>query len=174
MATKDFLANQIKTSKIIGSGSSSPKLIIYPNTEEFVLDDRGSIPPSMLQNVDSSTYLFVNGKICGKKNNIPDSVVEFGGDVIIRGHLYSDRSEDSLWEIDPQDEDNLIPTNILDGTTGIFALDLNAFNDEGTLQFMQYTMTDRETASDRHFEFDEDGNVMPIDEAEYNSACVIQ
>ena len=171
MAARDFLANQIKTSKIIGSGETGPKLIVYPNTPELALDDRGSIPESMLQNVDESTYLYVSGKVCGKKNNLPNSVVEFGGDVIIRGHRYNDRSEDSLWQIDPLDENNLIPTNILDGTTGLFALDLNTFSDEGTLEHIQYTMTIRETASDRYFEFDSEGNVMPIDEDMYVNAC---
>ena len=169
---KDFKSNQIRVGKLIGSNSNSsePKLIVYPDSS--VLDGSGGINPNMLSNVGTDTFLFVSGSICGKKNNIPDSVTVFGGDVVISGSLYVERVGDSLWEIDPTDSDNLIPTNILDGDTGLFGLDFNLFiEDDGTIITSQYTMTNRDDASDRYFEFDSEGNVMPIDEEEYNNLC---
>jgi len=169
---KDFKSNQIRVGKLIGSNSNSsePKLIVYPDSS--VLDGSGGINPNMLSNVGTDTFLFVSGSICGKKNNIPDSVTVFGGDVVISGSLYVERVGDSLWEIDPTDSDNLIPTNILDGDTGLFGLDFNLFvEDDGTIITSQYTMTNRDNASDRYFEFDSEGNVMPIDEEEYNNLC---
>ena len=171
---KDFKSSQIRVGKVIGSNSSQnePKLIVYPDSSILNNSDSGGIDPNMLSNVGSDTFLFVSGSICGKKNNIPDSVTVFGGDVVISGSLYTERVDDSLWEIDPTDSDNLIPTNILDGDTGLFGLDFNLFVEEdGTIITSQYTMTNRDNASDRYFEFDSEGNVIPIDEENYNSLC---
>ena len=168
---KDFLSKQIKTNKIIGSSSSSPKLIIYP--EDNALDNIGNITPTdMLSGLSLSTFLYVHGSKCGVEHNIPNSVAVFGGDVVIKGHLYTETAEESLWEIDT-DSDNLIPTNILDGDTGLFALDLNVLFDDSqnVLQYSQYTMTNRSTAVDKYFEFDSDGNVMPRDIDAEIAAC---
>ena len=168
---KDFLSSQIKSGKIIGSGEGSlPKISIYSDTVST--NSVGGIPDSVLQNVGQDTFLFISGSICGKKNSIPKSVSTFGGDVVISGSLYVERVDDSLWEIDPLDSNNLVPTNILDTQTGLFALDLNTFIDvEGFIINSQYTMTNRHNAVDRYFEFDSDDNVMPIDEDNYNSLC---
>ena len=168
---RDFLSSQIKTNKIIGSGEGNlPKLVLYADTVST--DNSGGIPDSVLQNVGQDTFLFVSGTICGKKNNIPKTVATFGGDVVVSGSLYVERVDDSLWEIDPEDPDSLIPTNILDTQTGLFALDFNRFLDpEGFIIESQYTMTNRHNAADRYFEFDSEGNVMPIDEDVYNSMC---
>lgn len=170
---KDFLSSQIKTTKIIGSGEGTlPKLTFYADSDST--DSIGGIPESVLQNVGQDTFLFVSGSICGKKNNIPKSVSTFGGDVVISGSLYVERIDDSLWEIDPSDPLSLIPTNILDTQTGLFALDFNTFVDsDGSIINSQYTMTNRHNAADRYFEFDSEGNVMPIDEDAYNNACQI-
>lgn len=170
---KDFKSNQIRVSKLIGTNDveNQPKLIVYPVTSAS--DEIGGIDANMLSNVSSDTFLFVSGSICGKKNNIPNSVTVFGGDVVISGSLYTERVDDSLWEIDPDDPDSLIPTNILDSNTGLFGLDMNFFlEDDGTIITSQYTMTSRDNASDRYFEFDDEGNVMPIDQEAYNNLCV--
>ena len=162
---RDFLGKQIKTTKIIGSGldsSAEPKLIVYRDTKST--DSIGGIDPTLLNNVGNEVFLYVDGDICGKSNNIPKSTVVFGGDVEIRGYLYNDRTDDTLWEVDPQFSDCLIPTNILDGETGLFALDFNEFTDvDGANISSQYTMTSRRNASDKYFEFDADGNVTPRD-----------
>jgi hypothetical protein len=170
---KDFLSKQIRTNKIIGSSSSSPKLIMYP--DDNALDNLGSITPTdMLTGLSSSTFLYVHGSKCGVEHNIPNSVSVFGGDVVIKGHLYTETAEESLWEIDLEDSDNLVPTNILDGDTGLFALDMNLIIDENTLQTSQYTMSNRSTAVDKYFEFDSDGNVMPRDVEAEHASCLAE
>lgn len=67
----------------------------------------------------------------------------------------------SLWEVDPNDSNNLIPANTLDGDTGLFALDMNMFLDnENIINFMTYTTTNRSDAVDKYFEFDDNGNII--------------
>ena len=168
---RDFLSKQIKTNKIIGSSSSGPKLLVY--SEDIASDNIGGIPSDLLQDIGSSTFLYVHGSKCGVEHNIPNSVAVFGGDVIIKGHLYTETAEESLWEIDASNNDNLVPTNILDGDTGLFALDLNVLFDDSqnVLQYSQYTMTNRSTAVDKYFEFDSDGNLMPRDIDAEIAAC---
>lgn len=162
---KDFLSNQIRVKKLIGSGSGTdPKLIVYSDTNAS--DSTGSVNDSkMLSNVGDDVFLFVSGSICGKQNNIPDSVTVFGGDVVVSGSLYGLKTDASLWEIDSVFDDSLTPTNVLDGDTGLFAIDFNEFTDiDVTLYpYSQYTMTNRREAADKYFEFDSDGNVMPRD-----------
>lgn len=170
---RDFLSKQIKTNKIIGSSSSGPKLLVY--SEDIASDNIGGIPSNLLQDIGSETFLYVHGSKCGVEHNIPNSVAVFGGDVIIKGHLYTETAEESLWEIDETDNDNLIPTNILDGHTGMFALDFSPITeilvDDNMLESSQYTMSNRSTAVDKYFEFDSDGNVMPRDIDAEIAAC---
>ena len=162
---KDFLSNQIRVKKLIGNGSGSdPKLIVYSDTNAS--DSIGNVNDSkMLSNVGDDVFLFVSGSICGKQNNIPDSVTVFGGDVVVSGSLYGLKTDASLWEIDSVFDDSLIPTNVLDGDTGLFAIDFNEFTDIDVTPwpYSQYTMTNRREAADKYFEFDSDGNVMPRD-----------
>lgn len=68
----------------------------------------------------------------------------------------------SLWEVDPNDANNLIPTNTLDGDTGLFALDFNlTLDNQNIINLVKYTTTERDDARDKFFEFDENGNVTP-------------
>jgi hypothetical protein len=162
---KDFKSNQVKVKKIIASGlnsSDEPKLIVYGDSSST--DSVGGINTDMLNNVGNDVFLFVSGSICGKQNNIPKSVTVFGGDVVVSGSLYGLKSDATLWEIDSVFDDSLTPTNILDGDTGLFAIDFNEFTDiDSTFIYSQYTMTNRREAADKYFEFDSDGNVMPRD-----------
>lgn len=161
---RDFLSNQIKTNKIIGNGSGSqPKLMIYDDINGSI-DQTGGIDPNLLTNVGSDVFLFVSGSICGKENNINKSVTLFGGDVVISGSLYNLKTDSTLWEIDTEFSDSLTPTSILDGETGLFAIDLNEYTDsDNNIVYSQYTMSQRKEASDKYFEFDSDGNAMPRD-----------
>ena len=69
-------------------------------------------------------------------------------------------SSSSLWEIDTSDNSNLIPTNIVDGNTGCFALDFNIYLDnENIIHTSSYTTSNRTDATDLYFEIDDDGNV---------------
>ena len=163
---RDFLSNQVKTKKLIASGlnsSAEPKLIVYGDSSST--DSVGGINADMLNNVGNDVFLFVSGSICGKQNNIPKSVTVFGGDVVVSGSLYGLKSDATLWEIDSVFDDSLTPTNILDGDTGLFAIDFNEFTDIDVTPwpYSQYTMTNRREAADKYFEFDSDGNVMPRD-----------
>lgn len=98
---KDFLSNQIRVNKIIGSNNTldQPKLIVYPNTR--VLDDAGGINPNMLSNVGSDAFLFVSGAIGGKEQRLDDTVSVFGGDVVVSGTLYAERQVIEVDEVLP-------------------------------------------------------------------------
>ena len=161
---RDFISNQIKVKKIIGEGEGSdPKIIVYDDTNGSTTNT-GGIHANMLDNVGDDVFLFVSGSICGKQNSIPKSVTLFGGDVVVSGSLYGLKSDATLWQIDPVFSDSLSPTNILDGDTGLFALDMNEFIDSDNInQTMQYTTTIRRNAADKYFEFDGDDNIMPRD-----------
>ena len=164
---KDFLSNQIRVKKLIGNGSGTdPKLIVYSDTNAS--GSTGSVNDSkMLSNVGDDVFLFVSGSICGKQNNIPDSVTVFGGDVVVSGSLYSEGNSSSLWEVDPTDSDSLIPTNIIDGHTGLFAMDFNTYIDfDGTVYQNSYTMSVNSCIVDTLFELDTSdqndlNNIMP-------------
>ena len=158
---KDFLSSQIKTTKIIAADSTSPRILIYPAGSSS--DSIGGTNADLLTDVGSDVFLFVSGSKCGKANITPNSVALFGGDVVISGSLYVEQSDASLWEEDISDLNNLIPTNIIDGDTGLFAMDFSpVFGDSGNMiESSQYTMTNRSSVGDKYFEFDSEGNVMP-------------
>jgi len=96
MATKDFRASQIETSKIIGTGSVSGTtagIVMYSGS---IASDRegGTSDSAMFSNVGSDVFLFVSGTIntdnvgtLGTKSN----VALFGGDVVVSGTLYAER-----------------------------------------------------------------------------------
>ena len=158
---RDFLSSQIRTDKIIAADSTSPRILIYPSGS--ATDNVGGTSTDLLTNVGNEVFLFVSGSKCGKANSTPNSIALFGGDVVISGSLYVEQSDTSLWEEDPDDPSNLIPTNIIDGDTGLFAMDFSPlFSDSGNmLESSQYTMTNRLSVGDKFFEFDSDGNVIP-------------
>ncbi len=166
---RDFLSSQIKTTKIIGADATSPQILVYPSTS--ATDNTGGTATDMLAKVGSDVFLFVSGSKCGKINNTPNSVALFGGDVVISGSLYVEQGNTSLWEAeeDPILSDCLVPTNIIDGDTGIFAMDFVPLFDETghMIENSQYTMTSRTYGPDKHFEFDptidsgQNNNVMP-------------
>jgi len=69
-------------------------------------------------------------------------------------------SQGSLWEIDPNDSNNLRATSVLDGDTGLFALDFNlTLDNNNCIDLVKYTTTNREDATDAFFELDENGNI---------------
>ena len=164
---RDFLSSQIRTDKIIAADSTSPRILIYPAGS--ATDNVGGTNTDLLTNVGNEVFLFVSGSKCGKANNTPNSVALFGGDVVISGSLYVEQTDTSLWEEDSTLTDCLIPTNIIDGDTGLFAMDFSGFTDvliDGQqIGISQYTMTNRLSVGDKYFEFDSDGNVMPRDSA---------
>lgn len=83
---KDFKANQIRTSKIIGSGSSAgnPGLLVYSASDASNIS--GGIPTKMLDDVGSDVFLFVSGA-----KDDRTGVALFGGDVVVSGTLYMEK-----------------------------------------------------------------------------------
>ena len=155
---RDFLSNQIKTKKIIGSDNSSgPKLIVY--TADDSTGNSGEISSELTQRLSvlpSSTKIYIDG--------IPGSnSVTFGGDVYVSGTLWPLNNLSSMWEVDSSDANNLIPTNIIDGDTGLFALDISADTDDGVASYSRYTTSNRSFALDLHFEADpnDSNSIMP-------------
>ena len=162
---KDFLSSQIRTSKIIGNGSSAPKLVVY--WDDNAEDSIGTYSSDLQNRVDAlpdSTFIYIDGVPGSKAADTPNTVSVFGGDVVIKGNLYVEGNEWSMWEPDPSDSNNLIPTNTIDGDTGLFAMNFESIIEtDGTISFSNYTMTDRPFAVDKYFEFDSSNvnNVIP-------------
>ena len=92
MATKDFRASQIETSKIIGTGSISGTtagIAIYSGS--VASNREGSTSDSaMFSNVGSDVFLFVSGTRSNNDFTRTDATL-FGGDVVISGTLYAER-----------------------------------------------------------------------------------
>lgn len=66
----------------------------------------------------------------------------------------------SMWTIDSQDINNLIPTNVIDGDTGCFAMDFNVYlESDNNVSNSTYTLTNRPDAKDIYFELDDNGNI---------------
>ena len=92
MATKDFRASQIETSKIIGTGSipgTSVGIAIYSGSNTS--NREGGIADSkVFDDVGTDVFLFVSGTISNSDNNRTDATL-FGGDVVVSGTLYVER-----------------------------------------------------------------------------------
>ena len=95
--SKDFKASQIRTNKIIASGSSkdNPGILIY--SASAASDFAGNVSPTLLSEVGSDVFFFVSGAKDSKiaKGHTPASseraVALFGGDVVVSGTLYMDK-----------------------------------------------------------------------------------
>ena len=81
---KDFKASQIRSSKLIGSGTSAPGLLIYSASDASNFE--GGYQADMLTNVGSDVFLFVSGA-----KNDRSGVTLFGGDVVVSGTMYMER-----------------------------------------------------------------------------------
>lgn len=92
MATKDFRANQIETSKIIGTGSIAGTTVGIAIYSGSIASNRegGTSDSAMFNDVGSDVFLFVSGTISNSDFNRTDATL-FGGDVVISGTLYAER-----------------------------------------------------------------------------------
>jgi hypothetical protein len=88
MATKDFRAGQLETSKIIGSGSISGTGVGIAIYSGSIASDRegGVSDAAIFNNVGSDVFLFVSGSA-----NTRTGVTLFGGDLVVSGTLYAER-----------------------------------------------------------------------------------
>ena len=109
MSNRDFKSTNIRTNRIIGSGSvshSEPSLMIYSssNASNFV---GGAADTSMLGNVGTDVFLFISGTkymtagtgtpSYARNSALRKNVALFGGDVVISGTMYA---ENILGEVD--------------------------------------------------------------------------
>ena len=169
---RDFLTDQARTGKIIGNNSpdSEPKVIVYSDSNAS--DNIGGKSQELttrLGEVGTDTFIYIDGIPGSKKAGTADTVAVFGGDVVISGSLYAEGNASSMWEVDPTDSDNLIPTNTIDGDTGLFAMNfdlLTAQEFHSFLDFSRYTLSNRDCALDKYFEIDmstqgDYSNIMP-------------
>ena len=94
---KDFLANQIETSKLIASGgitgngltaNNNLGLAIYSGSAQS--NRSGGITRNIFTNVGSDVFMFVSGSL-SKKGTRRQEVSLFGGDVVVSGTLYAER-----------------------------------------------------------------------------------
>jgi hypothetical protein len=100
MAIKDFQASQVRSGKIIGSGSGTaggPGLIVYSASDAS--DYQGGLTDSgMLTNVGTDVFLFVSGSKTDASgmSSVPSgprqNVTLFGGDVVISGTMFAEHS----------------------------------------------------------------------------------
>ena len=171
--SRDFSSSRVKTTRIIGSGATNGQRLIVHRIDDST-DAIGNISAglqSRINALDSNVFIYIDGIPNGKKDNIPNSIAQFGGDVVIKGQLYADSlilSGYSLWET--SDANDLQMTGFLEGNTGLFALDLNV-NTEGPtntanstgfgMSFNDYTLTNNLDSNDLYYEFDSNGDIMP-------------
>lgn len=175
MSTKDFITKRIKTNSIIAKSTevSSIKLMIYSD-ETLGVDDIGNIDNSITENVGEDVYLFISGsKLNKKNNNLENGNVLFGGDVISSGSIYSffGRRLDNIENIGisslfQSQDGELIPSNFLDGDTGLWAINIgnesaNINLDNSISMFSEYTLSNKDNAIDINFEYNENGDIMP-------------
>ena len=163
---KDFLTKQTRTGKIIGNNNSGtgshPKLIVYSDSNAKDSNDANSSTGELstglanrLDNVGADAFIYIDGIPGSKKAGTADTVAVFGGDVVISGSLYAEGNASSMWEVDPTDSDNLMPTNTIDGDTGLFAMNFEPEFVENILSVASsYTLTNRDCALDKYFEYD--------------------
>ena len=174
---RDFLTNQARTGKIIGNNSpdSEPKLIVYSDSN--ATDNIGGKASSLstrLGDAGIDTFIYIDGIPGSKKLGTANTVAVFGGDVVVSGSLYAEGNASSMWEADPDNSDSLMPTNIIDGDTGLFAMNFETiihkeFLDQysntqiNKITNTSYTISNREYAIDSNFEIDSSNanNIMP-------------
>ena len=88
---KDFKASQIRTAKIVVSGTESgvPALLIYSASD--ATNYSGGYQSDMLSSVGSDVYLFVSGNNSSVLSGNRSNVTLFGGDVVVSGTFYAEK-----------------------------------------------------------------------------------
>jgi hypothetical protein len=90
--TFDFRASQLRTSKIISSGSTgtNAKLLIYPITADGTPANQGNINSSLFGTgfIGQDVFLYVSGAVNGF-GGVTGSIALFGGDLVSSGSIYA-------------------------------------------------------------------------------------
>lgn len=177
--SRDFLSTRSRTGKIIGANTveAEPKLIVYSDSN--ATNRVGGIESDVTTRINKcsdDTFIYFDGIPGSKKSFLTDSVANantvsvFGGDLVVSGTLYAEGNASSMWE---EDGDNLIPTNTIDGDTGLFAMNFDevveVIASVGTnssladIDYSRYTLSSRDYALDLFFEVDptDNNNIIP-------------
>ncbi len=93
MAIKDFRSERVRVAKIIGSSSlaGTPWVQFYSASEASNYEG-GVADSNMLAGVGAEVGFFVSGSAGGRDANTAGSVSLFGGDVVISGTMYAEKS----------------------------------------------------------------------------------
>ena len=106
MAVRDFTANQIRTAKVIMTGSATSggidhkKLELSVYSESVAPNQLGGTPTNIYTNVGNDVTIFVSGSKTAKDGQIGGQVL-FGGDTYISGTLTVGRKLSNLVVSDP-------------------------------------------------------------------------
>ena len=99
MAIKDFQSNQIRATKLIASGNTpgQPAVMIYSASNATNFQGGHDLPlepDGTIAGVGTDVFLFVSGSSSDPtgSNNIRDRVVLFGGDLVVSGTLFAERT----------------------------------------------------------------------------------
>ena len=97
--SRDFLSSRVRSNALIGSnGGSEPSLVLYPSSQASNnIGGRSAALQNFLgttNNYPSNTFLFVFGapttSAAGSGINPGDSSTVFGGDILVKGTLFTD------------------------------------------------------------------------------------
>jgi len=92
--TFDYRAAQLRTSKIIASGSTGTgaKLLLYPISSQGTPLNQGNLSASLFgtSSIGNDVFFFVSGVI-GGINGSTNGITLFGGDVFVSGNLKSEQ-----------------------------------------------------------------------------------
>lgn len=93
---KDFRSDRIRTKAIVGTGSISntkPYLGLLIYSSSIAADWRGNVTDSaILSNVGNDVWMFISGSTNTGLTRAAGSSVLFGGDVVVSGTLWAERS----------------------------------------------------------------------------------
>ena len=88
---KDFKAKQVKSTRLIvsGSGETNASFMIYSSSD--ATNQVGGIRTQTLQNIGKDVFLFVSGGKSFGGASSRNNVSLFGGDVVVSGSLFTER-----------------------------------------------------------------------------------
>ena len=128
--SRDFRATNIRTSKLVGSGSAGrgmPSLLIYSSSTHGVDTDGNYTSAKLLAGVDGNTWFFVSGSKAAGNPAHPAEVL-FGGDVNFAGDISTSGSLTAATLSAPADNSLLLKSDV----DMIFRIDSDA---DGTESF---------------------------------------
>lgn len=138
--TFDFRASQLRTSKIVASGSTGTngKLLLYPISAQGSPLNQGNIDPTLFEtgSIGQDVFMYVSGGIGGIDGTNHDIAV-FGGDVYVSGTLKAEQQIRGTEFVGVSDPDFWFLVDAINGTFHV-ASGLGGvvgFQSEGNISF---------------------------------------